>query len=523
MACPHRFVFHLIFDLSLFDFENFSSGDNQGFGCYADFPAAGDYEIEFTGRSTFHLVAKLALFRSNVRENQLSDYKQRACNGATPAPTTPPVTTVQTAPPTTPVPPTTPGTPVVYELRFSTNANRTPSNSLANAVINNGVAIFLSPETNVQSVTFRLPPATTRTEGVAPFDFAGGSVDLATLFDSTTLANGAHTISTTITSSVGGQQQTITSTFTVNNAAGTTSTGAPSTTTMLPVTTGTIIPPGGTTTPPGGTTSSLGGTTTLSGTTTPGGTTGTPTTTTGANPSVTTTPAQQPCVLPPVTERPLVECPRTCCTSQPGRRQLHFLMSDEFSQFDCPMWLENRNVVALRLSVCGFRSGSSIVEAELDANDALAAMSDPSSLGIPRLMSVTDPLSGESNSVTNSGVSIALIIGIVTGIIVLAIVVLVIILLCRRHKQHRYSTSFGSSSLGFVPLEEVAPPKTTSNFINCLVTQTVSTNGEAVLMAKEGQIAAVLPADFAGTSDWVWVSISGRQGYVPRTFLRRTQ
>jgi hypothetical protein len=45
--------------------------------------------------------------------------------------------------------------------------------------------------------------------------------------------------------------------------------------------------------------------------------------------------------------------------------------------------------------------------------------------------------------------------------------------------------------------------------------------GDGVLNGKKGDICLVSPEDFSATTDWVWVRIDQKTGYVPRSMLMR--
>jgi hypothetical protein len=47
----------------------------------------------------------------------------------------------------------------------------------------------------------------------------------------------------------------------------------------------------------------------------------------------------------------------------------------------------------------------------------------------------------------------------------------------------------------------------------------VHDEGEGILQARAGDVAFVAKEDAAQTSDWVWVKVGTKQGYVPRSYL----
>ncbi len=95
-------------------------------------------------------------------------------------------------------PPPQPAVSLVYSLSATHSAPIT----LAGATLSGLVYIFTTPDTNVSRVVFAIDGgAYTHTEGIPPFDLAGTAVDGITAlpFDTTTLANGAHTVTATVT------------------------------------------------------------------------------------------------------------------------------------------------------------------------------------------------------------------------------------------------------------------------------------------------------------------------------------
>ncbi len=86
-----------------------------------------------------------------------------------------------------------------YGLLVSYSSDRAAAVPLADQTIAGDAYIFVNPEDGIARVRFYLddPGLTspTRTENFAPYDFRGGTVDIANALDSTTLADGVHTIS----------------------------------------------------------------------------------------------------------------------------------------------------------------------------------------------------------------------------------------------------------------------------------------------------------------------------------------
>ncbi|MDQ4054430.1 MAG: PQQ-dependent sugar dehydrogenase [Actinomycetota bacterium] len=109
-------------------------------------------------------------------------------------------------------------------LVHSPGANRAGPAELQGAVVVGNLYAFVAPDAGLTRVVFRLddpdlshPPI--KTESGAPFDFAGTSktTGLALPYDTTTIPDGQHTISATITK--GDRTYTIHATFDVRNEA----------------------------------------------------------------------------------------------------------------------------------------------------------------------------------------------------------------------------------------------------------------------------------------------------------------
>jgi hypothetical protein len=52
----------------------------------------------------------------------------------------------------------------------------------------------------------------------------------------------------------------------------------------------------------------------------------------------------------------------------------------------------------------------------------------------------------------------------------------------------------------------------------CLVRDVIDT-GEGILDARKGDIAFLTKEDAGLTSEWAWVKVGTREGYVPRSYL----
>ncbi|WP_165495766.1 BACON domain-containing protein [Marinobacter halodurans] len=96
-----------------------------------------------------------------------------------------------------------------YSLRVSGAPDRSASQALDGASLQGNRYIFLSPEVNVKQARFYLdnPSASgtpRQTENVAPYDFAGTqSSDLAMPFDTTSIADGQHSVTVSVTTQSG--------------------------------------------------------------------------------------------------------------------------------------------------------------------------------------------------------------------------------------------------------------------------------------------------------------------------------
>jgi uncharacterized membrane protein len=98
-----------------------------------------------------------------------------------------------------------------YQLFQSFLPDHTDSQLLHGSTLNGEVYVFASPETDIYNVTFYLDHDFQRLESYAPFDFAGNSS-----YNTMQLANGEHEI-TALVKKLNGQNEVISSTFTVHN------------------------------------------------------------------------------------------------------------------------------------------------------------------------------------------------------------------------------------------------------------------------------------------------------------------
>jgi len=263
--------------------------------------------------------------------------------------------------------------------------------------------------------------------------------------------------------------------------------------------------------------------------------------------------ARAQCQLAPqVGDLPQVACIRSCCNT-PGRRIIEFTLSDEYSTFDCPAFYSSILIRLRTPSVCYYREGSSIVGMELDEDVATAVMGEPRDIGIPTLVLVTDPATGESKAV-NRGLALGWIFFILFWMLLLVAVGLIVLFCFMKKKMtdgsrgryepvEEYDSSYGSQfenasliepepePLAFLaptpatkstPAVPAKPPKPAKPaVISCRIVHHYDASDESVLQANKGDTVRVLPKDFDADGDWVWALAGGREGYVPRGALQR--
>ncbi len=118
------------------------------------------------------------------------------------------------------------------DLVVSSSPTRENPQTLQGATLSGNAYIFTTPDTpDIKRVRFWVddPAMTGRHYGIdnkAPYDLAGGTDTTAKPFDTTTLANGTHTVTAAIERTAG--IEVVTATFTINN--GTTTTTSTTTT-----------------------------------------------------------------------------------------------------------------------------------------------------------------------------------------------------------------------------------------------------------------------------------------------------
>ena len=119
-----------------------------------------------------------------------------------------PATTAKPTLPTSPSPPQS-----LLSILQSAPSRQNPV-MLANSIVKGSVAIFVGPEADIASVEFFLDGLQVQKEFVAPFDLNGSSE-----YDSTTLADGTHTLVAKVKRSNGQQDTELSATFQVRNKA----------------------------------------------------------------------------------------------------------------------------------------------------------------------------------------------------------------------------------------------------------------------------------------------------------------
>ena len=119
---------------------------------------------------------------------------------------------------------TRPVTPVTYSMLYSLTNTRTNPVDLNGATVSGNIYPFSTPDTaGIARVKFWLDNTAMtgtpyRSEPGKPYDFAGGSAAMANAWNTTTVANGSHTITARVEFTAGGFTA-VTATFTVQNGA----------------------------------------------------------------------------------------------------------------------------------------------------------------------------------------------------------------------------------------------------------------------------------------------------------------
>ena len=112
------------------------------------------------------------------------------------------------------------------DLRLDRDPDRIGSTDLSGATVAGNIYVFLGGDVNgVQQVEFRVDNRTVSIDRSAPWDLVGGTASAARPFDTTTLANGSHSVSAIVTYS-SGQAASVTDSFFVSNPSATALPGA---------------------------------------------------------------------------------------------------------------------------------------------------------------------------------------------------------------------------------------------------------------------------------------------------------
>ena len=106
-----------------------------------------------------------------------------------------------------------------YSVAYSLQNNRTNPAGLDGATVSGIIYPFTTPDQGVENVTFALDGKKTQVEGNPPYDFRGGTATIAHAWDTTSVADGVHSISAAFKMN-DGTSQSVTATFTVANQGG---------------------------------------------------------------------------------------------------------------------------------------------------------------------------------------------------------------------------------------------------------------------------------------------------------------
>ena len=95
----------------------------------------------------------------------------------------------------------------VYSLLLSTSPDRSGAITLNSATVSGDIFVFTGPDDGVKTVTFSLDGTVVKTEGYAPFDFAGtADNNTAIAYDTAQLTDGQHEISALISTADGSSE-----------------------------------------------------------------------------------------------------------------------------------------------------------------------------------------------------------------------------------------------------------------------------------------------------------------------------
>jgi hypothetical protein len=210
-------------------------------------------------------------------------------------------------------------------------------------------------------------------------------------------------------------------------------------------------------------------------------------------------------------------------------------LSTVWSQFDCTSFMtaftKDAGVLASQVIILNVTSGSTIIDAAVpDANAvAFAGAVGAGRQTVPNVVSFSTPT---GTTVPPSSAFPWWIILIVLLLVLAAVAVIIFVCMRRRKMQG------GSSSRDYVAISDSTPranygaapssygayasapaAAATGGVVSVKILFDVQDQGENVLPARRGDTALVMPGDLAASSDWVFVKIGGREGYVPRLAL----
>merc|ERR1711991_55837 len=189
---------------------------------------------------------------------------------------------------------------------------------------------------------------------------------------------------------------------------------------------------------------------------------------------------------------------------------------------------------------------------------AAAAIGDPVSVGIPTLLEISDPATGQVAAVP-TGLPVGWIMFILF-LMLLLVAIGLLAFLCIIKKKNKekddgfvplktepvtpltesgryepvreYDSDYGSQIGAYespsvtkrasamskpVPKPPPKPPKADPGLLKCRIVHYVEKTDDSVLAVEEGDIVYVTPQDFDEGGDWVWVTSGKEEGYVPRS------
>jgi hypothetical protein len=311
-----------------------------------------------------------------------------------------------------------------------------------------------------------------------------------------------------------------------------TNTVAPTTSTVAATTTAagltTTSGPTSTRTTSAASPTTSGLTTTITGpktTTGRGTTTSSAPTTAGPTTTVAGTTSSGVTVTAPPTFPQTVNCPSTCCLlSTPpepvGWARATLTLSTQFSQFVCTNFQATlaSEMGASQVALFTCISGSTVIDFAAFPPASMDTLAARVSAGTSTLPATSLARVGFPTATPPSSFPWAIVVGVVVGLLVVALVVVVVICCWRRRSQKRdFKQELGT--IAYVPLTESSAPRSSNGLIAmCLVRDVIDT-GEGILDVRKGDIAFLTKEDAGLTSEWAWVKVGTREGYVPRSSL----